>query len=49
MAIAISPFVSFHSPDGREAKGDAFAVRPRDMLLYREEFSEAVIKGGPQV
>ena|SRR5436309_5440154 len=25
-----------------EAKGDAFAVRPRDMILYREEFSGAV-------
>jgi organic hydroperoxide reductase OsmC/OhrA len=26
----------------REAKGDAFAVRPRDMILYREGFSGAV-------
>jgi hypothetical protein len=26
----------------REAKSDAFAVRPRDMILYREGFSGAV-------
>jgi hypothetical protein len=27
-----------------EAKGDAFAVKPRDMMIYREEFSGAVIR-----
>ena len=28
----------------REAKGDAFAVKPRDIMIYREEFSGAVIR-----
>ena len=30
----------------RVVGGDAFAVKPRDTSLYREEFSEAVKRSG---
>jgi hypothetical protein len=41
-----APIETPASRAGKSAKGDAFAVRPRDMMLYREEFSEAVKRSG---